>query len=92
LSTAKGGLLPCLTRPWLFAIVREQRPHIYGDALHHVYAVTDWDGGEPLNVSDEHLELRWFSISEMRELTNIVDPDYRRFARQALSSDESQNG
>jgi 8-oxo-dGTP pyrophosphatase MutT (NUDIX family) len=69
----------------LIAKVRERRPELYGDALHHVYAVTRWRGGEPANVCDEHTELKWFSIGEMLLLTNIVDADYPRFARQAMS-------
>jgi hypothetical protein len=36
-------------------------------------------GGDPANVGDE---LKWFSISEMLLLTNIVDGDYPRFASQ----------
>ena len=69
----------------LIATIRERRPDIYGDALHHVYAVTGWQGGDPSNVCDEHTEIKWFSISDMLLLTNIVDPDYPRFARQAMT-------
>jgi 8-oxo-dGTP diphosphatase len=69
----------------LIATVRERQPEIYGDALHHVYAVTKWQGGEPANVCDEHTELKWFSVSEMRLLINIVDGDYPRLAQRALS-------
>ena len=70
----------------LIATVRERQPEIYGDALHHVYAVTTWQGGEPANICDEHTELKWFSVSEMRLLTNIVDCDYPQFAHQAITS------
>jgi 8-oxo-dGTP diphosphatase len=69
----------------LIATVRERNPEIYGDALHHVYVVTAWLGGEPANVCDEHTELRWFSVDEIRLLPNIVDPDYALFAQQAVS-------
>jgi len=69
----------------LIATVRERQPERYGDALHHVYAVTDWQGGEPANVSDEHTELKWFGTGEMRSLKNIVDPDYPRFAEIAMA-------
>jgi 8-oxo-dGTP diphosphatase len=81
------GVTPIQFR--LVATVREKQPEIYGDALHHVYAVTAWQGGEPANVCDEHTELKWFSISEMRLLTNIVDGDYPSFAEQALTNDAS---
>lgn len=70
----------------LIATVRERRPEIYGDTLHHVYAVTAWQGGDPANVCDEHSELRWLSVSEMRLLTNIVDCDYPRYVQQAVTS------
>ncbi len=73
----------------LIATVREPRPDLYGDALHHVYAVTSWQGGEPSNICDEHSELRWFSIGEMRELKNIVDPDYAGFAELAMTDGAS---
>ncbi|THD62520.1 MAG: NUDIX hydrolase [Bradyrhizobium sp.] len=67
----------------LIARVKERQPELYGEALHHVYAVTSWRGGEPANVCDEHTELRWFSVSEMRLLKNIVDSDYPLFAQRA---------
>jgi len=43
-------------------------------------------GGEPANICDEHTELKWFSISEMRLLTNIVDLDYPPFAQRVLAA------
>jgi 8-oxo-dGTP diphosphatase len=67
------------TRFELVAKVREKRPDLYGNALHHVYAVTEWEG-DPANTCDEHTELKWFSLEEMRRLTHIVDSDYARFA------------
>jgi 8-oxo-dGTP diphosphatase len=84
------GVRPTTFR--LLAIIRERRPDIHGDMLHHVYAVTSWQSGEPSNTSDEHTELKWFSVDDMRALNNIVDPDYPRLAQQALSDDESRNG
>jgi 8-oxo-dGTP diphosphatase len=72
----------------LIATVREKRPEIYGDALHHVYAVTGWQGGEPANICDEHTMLKWFSVSDMRALTNLVDSDYPSFAEQALTGEK----
>jgi mutator protein MutT len=74
----------------LVATVRERQPEIHGDALHHLYAVTKWRGGEPANVCDEHTELRWFSVEEMRELTNIVDGDYPLLAEQAVADPARQ--
>jgi 8-oxo-dGTP diphosphatase len=79
------GVTP--TRFRLIATVRERQPELHGDALHHVYAVTGWHGGDPANVCDEHTELKWFSIGEMRLLTNIVDCDYPLFARRAMTDE-----
>src|SRR5438105_10663943 len=81
------GVTP--TQYWLIATVRERQPEIYGDALHHVYAVTAWQGGEPANVCDEHTELSWFTVSEMRQLTNIVDSDYPGFAQRVITGTAS---
>jgi 8-oxo-dGTP diphosphatase len=78
------GVTP--TRFRLIATVKERKPEIYGDALHHVYAVTAWQGGDPANICDEHTELKWFSVSEMLLLTNIVDSDYPRFAQLAVTN------
>lgn len=44
-----------------------------------------WEGGNPTNVSDEHTELKWFSISEMLLLKNIADVEYPRFVQLALT-------
>jgi len=77
------GVTP--TRFRLVATVRERQPERYGDALHHVYAVTAWKGGDPANICDEHTELKWFRVSEMRALADIVDPDYVSFAELAMT-------
>ena len=69
----------------LIATVRERKPEIFGDALHHVYAVVGWKGGDPANICDEHTELRWFGVDEIGLLANIVDPDYASYAQQAIS-------
>jgi 8-oxo-dGTP diphosphatase len=68
----------------LIATVREREPQRYGDMLHHIYAVTQWSGGAPANICDEHGELKWFDLAEMSRLTNIVDCDYPRLAQLAI--------
>jgi 8-oxo-dGTP diphosphatase len=81
------GVTPTQFR--LIATVEERQPEIYGEALHYVYAVTGWQGGDPTNVCDEHTELKWFSVGEMCQLTNIVDCDYALFAQQAITGEAS---
>jgi 8-oxo-dGTP diphosphatase len=68
----------------LIATVREREPERFGDALHHIYAVTQWTGGAPQNTSDEHSAFKWFEVAEMRRLTNIVDCDYPQLAQRAI--------
>jgi 8-oxo-dGTP diphosphatase len=69
----------------LLAIFREPEPERYGDASHHVFSVTNWQGGDPTNKSNEHSELRWFTLDEIRTLTNIADTRYELYARVALA-------
>jgi 8-oxo-dGTP diphosphatase len=49
---------------------------------HHVYAITSWVG-EPANVSDENVEIGWFTPSEVGALPNLT-PDIARLAGIAL--------
>ena len=66
----------------------EPRPDLYGEALHHVFAVTAWTGGQPSNVCDEHSEIRWFTLDELAALTNTTGfdfPDLFRLDRPANS-------
>ena len=82
-SREEVGVVP--RRFKLIARFKERLPEIHGDALHHVYAVTRWQGGNPARVCDEHTELKWFSIDEMLLLKNIADVEYPRFARLAMT-------
>jgi 8-oxo-dGTP pyrophosphatase MutT (NUDIX family) len=34
-----------------------------GQAIHHLFIISEWHGGEPAMRGDEHSELRWFSLS-----------------------------
>ena len=82
-SREEVGVIPFRFK--LIARFKERQPEIHGDALHHVYAVTSWQGGHPANVCDEHTELKWFGIGEMSLLKNIADVEYPRFARLAVT-------
>lgn len=53
-------------------------------AVHHVYAVTQWSGGDPRNVSDEHAEIRWFTIGEVHKLTNRTPFDFAGLHARAI--------
>jgi 8-oxo-dGTP diphosphatase len=75
------GVTPTKFR-WMERI-KERRPELYGMAVHHVYKVLGWKGGDPSNICDEHSEIRWFGIEELSKLSNLVDCDYPRLAKLA---------
>ena len=64
----------------------EPRPDLYGDALHHVFAVTAWTGGDPSNACDEHSEIRWFTLDELSALTNTTGFDFPELFRLARAA------
>jgi 8-oxo-dGTP diphosphatase len=61
----------------------ERRPELYGKAVHHVFKVLGWVGGEPTNICDEHSEIRWFDVEELSQLPNLVDCDYPKLVKLA---------
>jgi 8-oxo-dGTP diphosphatase len=46
------------------------------DVLLSLYVVRAWTGGAPTNCCDEHDELRWFTVDEMRSLQRLVPYGY----------------
>lgn len=71
------GVRPTAFR--LLEAMREQRPDLYPDGLHHIYAVTAWEG-EPANVCDEHTEIRWFPVEALPAIPNLIECDLPRLA------------
>jgi 8-oxo-dGTP diphosphatase len=67
------GLTPTTYRLMLSA--EERFPARNGAALHHIYVVSGWDGGEAENLTDEHVRIGWFSLDEMAALPNLTVPD-----------------
>ncbi len=65
--------------------MREPRTDMYGEVTYHFFAVTEWEGGEPSMLGDEHTELRWLSIEEACALENLALAGYRDLFR-ALTS------
>ena len=46
---------------------------------HHLYAVTAWDGGEPVLVGDEHTELRWCALEHASSVEGLAMAEYGGF-------------
>lgn len=59
--------------------------------VHHVYSITGWAGGNPRNACNEHSEIRWFTIEEVRSLSNKTPFDFDDLysrAREGHGSDD----
>ena len=52
-----------------------------GQAVHHLFTVLDWRGGEPRVLGDEHTELGWFTIEDACSLDPLALPEYRSLFR-----------
>jgi len=50
-------------------------------AVHHFFLISDWRGGEPVMLADEHTELRWYTIAEACALDALALPEYPNFFR-----------
>lgn len=48
----------------------------------HIYRVDAWTGGSPILRSDEHVELRWFTVEAACALPNLVSSEYVGVFRQ----------
>lgn len=46
-------------------------------ATYHIFQVTDWTGGEPRLLGDEHTDLRWFPVEEACRLESLALAGYR---------------
>lgn len=68
------GVTP--TRFWLLGSFVEAAQDGTPKAVHHVFAVLAWSGGEPRNNSDEHVEVRWFALDDVARLENKTPFDF----------------
>jgi 8-oxo-dGTP diphosphatase len=73
------GVTPLLFKK-VGAII-EPTPQINGDVVYHFFAVSDWTGGEPRIIGDEHSEVRWFRIGDACTLPGLALPDYKPILR-----------
>ena len=73
------GVTPTEFR-WMECL-EERHPELYGNAVHHVFEVVGWEGGDPSNICAEHVEIRWFEVEELQHLSNLVDCDYPRLVK-----------
>lgn len=69
------GLTPTRFAP--LGTLAEPRPDLYGPATLDFFLVTEWTGGEPRMLGDEHTELGWFDIPAACSLPDLAAPGYR---------------
>jgi 8-oxo-dGTP diphosphatase len=49
-----------------------------------IYAVTEWTGGEPVMLGDEHSEIKWFRIADALSLTNVTTDEIKTILQNLL--------
>lgn len=77
------GLTP--TTYELMLSAQERFPERNGAALHHIYVVSAWEGGEAENLCDEHVRIGWFSLDEMAALPNLTVADLIAVVREHVA-------
>lgn len=60
----------------LGSLLDTQEPVIY-----HMFAVRSWTGGQPRIANHEHSALRWFTVAEACDLTDLALSEYRSVFR-----------
>ena len=68
------GVTPLHFAP--IAEIAEPHPALLGEASHHIFVVTDWTGGDPTMLGNEHTELRWFTVDEACALEELAFAAY----------------
>jgi len=76
------GLTPLQFR-WIAEL---SEPETSGNppARYHVYAVTEWDGGEPALLGDEHTAMQWVTSAQVSILDGVAHPQYSRVIHDLL--------
>src|SRR5260370_35950569 len=69
------GLTPRVFRK--VGTIKEPNPLVNGKAIYHMYAVSDWDGGEPKMLGGEHSEIRWFGVNFACGLPDLAMEEYK---------------
>ncbi len=69
------GLTPLRFTP--VGTILGPNPALYGDAVYHLFMVTEWSGGKPKMLGAEHTELRWFTQEEACRAEPLGNSDYR---------------
>lgn len=68
--------------PLIYAKIGELLEETDPEIRYHVYKISQWDGGEPQLMGDEHTELRWFDLDDATSIKDIALRGYRPLFRE----------
>lgn len=68
--------------PLIYAKIGELSEETDPEIRYHVYKISQWDGGEPQLLGDEHTELRWFDLDDATSIKDIALRGYRPLFRE----------
>jgi 8-oxo-dGTP diphosphatase len=71
------GIVVTRFRP--LAVIEEPHPEINGPKRYHTFLIEEWKG-DPANVCDEHINIKWFTYQNALELENLTDPARKTIA------------
>ena len=66
----------------LLGVYDEPHPELYGEGKHYFFAVREWSG-DPSNLGNEHEEIQWFTIYDLRDVT-LASENYLELFRPLL--------
>lgn len=71
----EAGITP--TRFRMVQAMPEPDPARNGAALYHVFVVTEWTGGEPTMLGEEHSAFKWLAPADTASLPDLAIAAYR---------------
>ncbi|HMR29403.1 MAG TPA: NUDIX hydrolase [Geminicoccaceae bacterium] len=71
----EAGITP--TRFRMVHALPEPDPARNGAALYHVFVVTDWTGGEPTMLGEEHCAFKWLAPADIASFPDLAIAVYR---------------
>ncbi len=78
------GVIP--TKFHKIRTLKELKPDVYGNYDYIIFLVTEWLN-TPQNMSNEHIEIKWFNIDDAVRL-KLAHPDYRNIFNKIGSSEQ----
>ena len=71
------GVTPTCFR--MLGSIQEPNLRTYDEATYHLYAVSVWEGVQPILIGDEHTELRWVTLDRAGSISGLAMSEYVDF-------------